>query len=328
MTGDRMKRITVDTDIGIDDALALILALKSKELRLEAVTTVSGNVHVDKCTKNALRILELMHREDVPVAKGASKPLRRELHTAEHVHGKDGLGDSGLPEPKIKPIDKVAADVMIEKVARDPGEITLVPIGPLTNIALAMEREPRLAEKVREIVLMGGAYGVSRYGCGNVTPVAEFNIFTDPEAARKVYESGARITAIGLDITNDPDTLLTEGDLEKIGRANTTAARIAVKTTEKLLNFNERRTGHRAMAIHDAIAVSYLICPNLFTVKEYRVSIETRGEFTVGQTVTDRRIGVSDVGSGISESSVHICTSVKGRELIDFIVNRIKDDPV
>ncbi|MFB0503221.1 MAG: nucleoside hydrolase [Candidatus Bathyarchaeia archaeon] len=318
-----MKRIMVDTDIGIDDALALILALKSKELRLEAITTVSGNVHVDKCTKNALRILELMDRKDVPVAEGASKPLKRELHTAEHVHGKDGLGDSGLPEPKIKPIDKVAADVIIEKVARDPGEMTLVPIGPLTNIALAMEREPRLAEKVKEIVLMGGAYGVSRYGYGNATPVAEFNIYTDPEAARRVYESGAQITAIGLDITNDPETLLTQEDLGEIQRADSRTAQILVKITQNLFNYNERRIGRRAMAIHDAIAVSYLIYPNLFTVKKYRVDIETKGEFTTGQTVTDRRTGTLENDAEISEANVHICTSVRGRQLVNLLVNRI-----
>ena len=318
-----MKRIIVDTDIGIDDALALILALKSKELRLEAITTVSGNVHVDKCTKNALRILELMDRKDVPAAKGASRPLKRELHTAEHVHGKDGLGDSGLPEPKIKPIDKVAADMIIEKVARDPGEMTLVPIGPLTNIALAMEREPRLAEKVKEIVLMGGAYGVSRYGYGNATPVAEFNIYTDPEAARRVYESGAQVTAIGLDITNDPETLLTQEDLGEIERADSTAAQVVVKITENLLNYNERRIGRRAMAIHDAIAVSYLIYPNLFTVKKYRVDIETKGEFTTGQTVTEKRIGTLENDADISEANVHICTSVRGRQLVNLLVNRI-----
>ncbi|MDH5439083.1 MAG: nucleoside hydrolase [Candidatus Bathyarchaeota archaeon] len=318
-----MKRIIVDTDIGIDDALALILALKSKELRLEAITTVSGNVHVDKCTKNALRILELMDRKDVPAAKGASRPLKRELHTAEHVHGKDGLGDSGLPEPKIKPIDKVAADMIIEKVARDPGEMTLVPIGPLTNIALAMEREPRLAEKVKEIVLMGGAYGVSRYGYGNATPVAEFNIYTDPEAARRVYESGAQVTAIGLDITNDPETLLTQEDLGEIERADSTAAQVVVKITENLFNYNERRMSRRAMAIHDAIAVSYLIYPNLFTVKKYRVDIETKGEFTTGQTVTDRRIGTLENDADISEANVHVCTSVRGRQLVNLLVNRI-----
>jgi len=318
-----MKRIMVDTDIGIDDALALILALKSKELRLEAITTVSGNVHVDKCTKNALRILELMDRKDVPAAKGASKPLKRELHTAEHVHGKDGLGDSGLPEPKIKPIDKVAADMIIEKVARDPGEMTLVPIGPLTNIALAMEREPRLAEKVKEIVLMGGAYGVSRYGYGNATPVAEFNIYTDPEAARRVYESGAQITAIGLDITNDPETLLTQEDLGEIQRADSRTAQILVKITQNLFNYNERRIGRRAMAIHDAIAVSYLIYPNLFTVKKYRVDIETKGEFTTGQTVTEKRIGTLENDADISEANVHICTSVRGRQLVNLLVNRI-----
>ncbi|MFQ6094718.1 MAG: nucleoside hydrolase [Candidatus Bathyarchaeia archaeon] len=314
-----MKRIILDTDIGVDDAVALILALKSRELRLEAVTTVSGNVHVDKSTKNALRILELMHREEVPVAKGASKPLKRELHTAEYVHGKDGLGDSNLPEPRIKATDKSAIDLIIEKVTENPGEIILVPIGPLTNIALAIEREPEIVEKVKEIVLMGGAYGVTPWGFGNVTPVAEFNIYTDPEAAKIVFESGIKITAVGLDVTTDPESFLTQRDFERIKGANSKAAQIIVKIIEKTLNLR------KVMAIHDAMAVSYLISPDLFTVKKYRVDIETKGEFTTGQTVTDRRIGVLKGDSGIRRPNVYVCTSVRGRELIKLLIDKIKE---
>mgnify|MGYP000507012154 CR=1 FL=1 len=319
-----MEKIILDTDIGVDDALALILALKSRELQLEAVTTVSGNVHVDKSTKNALKILELMNRKDVPVARGAAKPLRRKLHTAEHIHGKDGLGDSGLPEPKIKPADKDAVDLIIEKVSENPGEITLVPIGPLTNIALAVRKKPQITEKIKSIVLMGGAYGVTPYGCGNVTPVAEFNIYTDPEAAKIVFESGIEITAIGLDVTTDPEALLTWRDLEIIKEADTKAAEIIAEMLKKPMSMMEKCTGRRAMAVHDAMAVSYLIWRDLFTVKKYRVDIETKGEFTTGQTVTDRRPETLRGDIKTRKPNVHVCTSVKGRKFINLLISRIK----
>ncbi len=316
-----MERIILDTDPGIDDALALILTLKSRKLRLEAVTTVSGNVHVDKCTKNALRILELMGREEVPVAKGASKPLKRELRTAEHVHGKDGLGDSNLPEPKISTTDTDGADLIIERVAANPGDVILVPIGPLTNIALAIEREPNIVEMVKEIVLMGGAYGVTSYGYGNVTPVAEFNIHTDPEAARIVFDSGIKITAIGLDVTTDPKALLTQRDFERIRLAETRAAEIVVRITEK--TFQEGYAVQRGMALHDPMAVSYVTSPDLFTVRRYRVDIETRGELTTGQTVTDRRVGMTEGGSEFEKPNAYVCTGVEGRKFIDLFIKKI-----
>jgi len=321
-----LEKIILDTDIGVDDALALILALKSRELQLEAVTTVSGNVHVDKSTKNALKILELMGRRDVPVASGAAKPLRRKLHTAEHIHGKDGLGDSGLPEPKIKPVDKNAVDLIIEKISENPGEIILVPIGPLTNLALAIKREPQVTEKIKGIVLMGGAYGVTPYGYGNVTPVAEFNIYTDPEAAKIIFESGIKITAIGLDVTTDPEALLTWRDIERIKKAGSEAAEIITRILEKPMSIMERRTGRRAVAIHDAMAVSYLIWRDLFTVKKYRVDIETKGEFTTGQTVTDRRPETLRGDIKTRKPNVHVCTSVKGRKFISLLISRIKNE--
>jgi len=299
------------------------LALKSGELRLEAITTVSGNVHVDKCTKNALKILELMDRKDIPVARGAAKPLKRKLYTAEHIHGKDGLGESNLPEPKIKTVNEDAANLIIKKATENPGSIILVPVGPLTNIALAIKREPQIKEKVKEIVLMGGAYGVTPYGYGNVTPVAEFNIFTDPEAAKIVFDSGIKITAIGLDVTTNPKALLTQGDLEKIKGADTKAAKIVIRITKRIMDLYEKYMGFRAMAVHDAMAVSYLISPDLFTVEKYRVEIETKGEFTTGQTVTDRRPQMLRDPS--KKPNVYVCTNVEGRKFINFFVNRIRE---
>src|SRR5215469_16178453 len=181
-----MPRIILDTDPGIDDALALFLALASPEVQLEAITTVSGNVDVHKTTRNALALLELAGRTDIPVARGCAEPLVRQVVSAAHVHGDNGLGGVVLPEPHTRPVSQHAIEVIIEKILAAPGEITLVPIGPLTNIALALRTEPRLAEQVREVVIMGGALLVP----GNVTAAAEFNIYADPHAAHMVLHAG------------------------------------------------------------------------------------------------------------------------------------------
>lgn len=300
-----------------------MLALKSEKLILESVTTVSGNVHVDKSTENALKILELMGRKDIPVAKGAAKPLKKELRTAEYIHGEDGLGDSNLPEPKISAIRKNATELIIEKIIANPREITLVTIGPLTNIALAIEEEPEIISKTKEIILMGGAYGVTPYGYGNVTPVAEFNIYTDPEAAKMVFESGMKITAVGLDITRDPEALLTEEDFRRIKEAGTETAKMVLRIIRRPMELSKRLYGCRAIPMHDAMAVSYLLAPELFTVKKYRVDIETRGEFTLGQTVTDRRVRGFEGETEIKNPNVYVCTTVKGREFINLLIEMI-----
>src|SRR2546426_10720650 len=193
-----MYRIILDTDPGIDDALALFLALASPELQLEAITTVSGNVHVDLTTRNALTLLELAGRTDIPVARGCDRPLSRQPVFAEYVHGQNGLGGVELPEPQLQPVGQHAVDLIIERVMAAPREITLVPIGPLTNIALALRKEPRIAEHVREVVIMGGALRVP----GNVTPEAEFNIYADPHAAHIVFHAGWPIRLVSLDVTN------------------------------------------------------------------------------------------------------------------------------
>src|SRR2546421_12022978 len=192
-----MHRIILDTDPAIDDPLELFLPLSSPDVRLEAITTVGGNVNVNLTTYNALALLELADRTDIPVARGSHRPIVRQPMYAEHVHGDNGLGGLQLPQPQIKAIDSHAVDVIIEKIMASPGEITLVTIGPLTNIALALRREPRIAQSVREVVIMGGALRVP----GNTTPSAEFNIYVDPHAAHIVLHAGWPIRLVSLDVT-------------------------------------------------------------------------------------------------------------------------------
>src|SRR6185437_15919771 len=193
-----MPRIILDTDPGIDDALALVLALDSPEVQLEAITTVHGNVPVEMTTRNALGLLEVAGRSDVPVARGSAQPLVRAPVDAKYVHGPTGLGTLALPEPQTSVVTQSAADLIIERVQAAPGEVTLVPIGPLTNLALALRREPAIASQVREVVIMGGALRVP----GNVTPAAEFNIYADPHAAQVVFKAGWPIRLVALDVTN------------------------------------------------------------------------------------------------------------------------------
>src|ERR1051326_1178405 len=192
-----MRHIILDTDPGIDDALALFLALASPEVQLEAITTVSGNVDVAFTTYNALTLLELAGRTDIPVARGCDRPLIRQPFNAAFVHGDNGLGGLQLPEPHIQPLAEHAIEVIIEKVMAAPKEITLVAIGPLTNIALALRQEPRIVEQVQEVVIMGGALLVP----GNDTPEAEFNIYVDPQAAHIVLHAGWPIRLVSLDAT-------------------------------------------------------------------------------------------------------------------------------
>src|SRR5215467_15086458 len=192
-----MQRIIFDTDPGLDAALALLLALASPDVQLEAITTVSGNVHVDLTTRNALSLLELTGRTTIPVARGCDRPIVRQPVNADYVHGQNGMGGIALPEPQLQPVNQHAVDLIIEKIMDAPREISLVPVGPLTNIAMALRKEPRIAENVREVVIMGGALRVP----GNVTPVAEFNVYADPHAAHMVFSADWPVRLVSLDVT-------------------------------------------------------------------------------------------------------------------------------
>lgn len=284
------EKVLIDCDPGIDDALALALAHGSPALDVVGVTTVGGNVELEHTTRNALCLVDY-YGMDVPVARGAGRPLVREPRTAADVHGETGLGGVVLPDPTTSELsDRHAVDFLVDRLAAEPGEISLVAIGPLTNIALALRKEPRIAEWARRLVIMGGAYGR-----GNSTPAAEFNVHADPEAASVVFGAPWRPVMIGLDLTHQAraDAAVRAGFAD-LGRLESELL------TPCLDFYGEHSGGHDAgPAVHDACAVAYLIDPGLIETVPARVDVETHGRFTSGMTVTDFDAPVhnADVGT-------------------------------
>jgi len=268
--------LLIDCDPGHDDAIALLLALGSPEVELLGVTTVHGNQTLEKTTKNALRVLELAGRTDVPVAAGADRPLQRDLVVAAHVHGESGLDGPVLPEPTTAPVAEDAVDFLAKTIVDGT---TLVPTGPLTNIALLLERHPDAAAKVAEIVLMGGAIAE-----GNMTPAAEFNIWADPEAAQAVFHSGIDVTMVGLDVTHR--ALLTSDDAERLRSTGTIGAFVA-DLVDFFKVYHQETYGWDGAPIHDAVAVAEVIQPGLVTTRLRNVEIETVSELCRGRTVVD-----------------------------------------
>jgi inosine-uridine nucleoside N-ribohydrolase len=274
-----MHRIILDTDPGIDDALALFLALASPEIRLEAITTVSGNVNAGLTTHNALVLLELAGRTDIPVARGSNQPLVRQPVYADHVHGDNGLGGIQMPEPQLQPVAAHAVDVIIETIMNSPGEITLVPIGPLTNIALALRREPRIAQSVREVVIMGGALRVP----GNTTPAAEFNIYADPHAAHMVFHAGWPIRLVALDVTNK--TLLQREQVQELASNNSSVTRLIQQMVENFLITFGLPRGITGFQMHDPLCLAAAFQPEMVTWEPAYVDVELHGTLTLGETV-------------------------------------------
>jgi pyrimidine-specific ribonucleoside hydrolase len=277
-TPGKVRRIIIDTDPGIDDAMAIFLALRSPELKVEAITPVAGNVPLDLTLPNALRLLEIAKRRDIPVAAGASHPLMRRLATAGHVHGVNGLAGVEFPEPRIKPVHDTAPELIRHIVREDPHEITIVAVGPLTNVALALRADPELAGMIRAIVIMGGSLSG-----GNMTPAAEFNIYVDPEAARIVFDANIPLTMVGLDVTRK--CLVSEQHIKQLEAAKNSVSQAA----GKILRATYERMRHGGevtdIALHDALAVASLIDHDVITRKDYYVEVETFGEWTAGQTV-------------------------------------------
>jgi inosine-uridine nucleoside N-ribohydrolase len=274
-----MYRLILDTDPGLDDALALFLALASPEVQLEAVTTVSGNVHVDLTTRNALTLLELAGRTDIPVARGCDRPLLRQPVFADYVHGQNGLGGVELPTPKLQPLAQHAVDLIIERVMAAPREISLVPVGPLTNIALALRKEPRIADRVREVVIMGGALRVP----GNVTPEAEFNIYADPHAAHIVFHAGWPIRLVSLDVTNK--TLLQPEQVQALASNGSPVTRLIQQMVDNFLDTFGRPRGLTAFQMHDPLCLSAAFQPEIITWEPAYVDVELSGSLTLGETV-------------------------------------------
>jgi inosine-uridine nucleoside N-ribohydrolase len=271
-------RVIIDTDPGVDDALALLLAMRSPELKIEGITPVAGNVPLDLTLPNALRMVEIAGRTDIPVAAGAKAPLVRRLVTAAYAHGENGLGGAVFPEPKTRPVAETAADFIRQIVSKYPSEVTLIPIGPLTNIATALNLDSELAAMVRGIVLMGGSLSG-----GNITPAAEFNIYVDPEAARIVFQSGIPITMVGLDATRK--TSLTEDHVRMLEGMQNSVSQAAAKIGRNAINHNREQGFLVGPNMHDSLAVAAFLDPSILKFKEYYVDVETTGELTAGETL-------------------------------------------
>jgi len=270
--------LILDVDTGVDDALAIALAVRHPQVELDAVLTVAGNVGLDLTTRNTLRVLDWLGATAVPVYAGADRPLSGEVREASRWHGADGLGGATLPEP-TRAANADAVAYLVEHSLARPGEFTLVCTGPLTNLALAVQSQPCIVENVREVVMMGG---VARPP-GNVTPVAEFNIYADPDAAAIVFAQDWPLTMVGLDVTNR--VTLTRARRDALSHNTSDTAMLVREVTRHL--FDAR--GHSAMALHDPLALAVAIEPDLVTTIERDVDVETIGKHTLGQTIVDLR---------------------------------------
>lgn len=314
-----MKRVMIDTDPGIDDAAAILLALASPELSVEAITTVYGNGPVETSTRNARRILYAARCTDIPVYQGAGKPLLREPtpEWASQVHGTDALGDAAIPDPPAGPVpiqESHAALEIIRQIAAAPGEITPLCLGRLSNIALALALEPRLAQWVSEIIVMGGAIAVP----GNVSAVASANLYEDPEAAAMVYSSGAPLVQVGLDVCDLVE--ISQSQLEQIRKADTPITRLLSGATPCLQTYYSSRNllaDPNSVRYNDLPAVAYAIDPALFQARDLFVTIETQSPLTRGQTVADRR-----KTSGQAPNA-RVCLGVDAARLSSLFTERI-----
>ena len=295
--------ILLDCDPGHDDAIALLLALGSDELELRGVTTVAGNQTLEKTTANAIRVLELAGRAKIPVAAGAGRPLLREPRVAADVHGDTGLDGPDLPPPHVDPSPQHAVDFLAERV----DGATLVATGPLTNVALLLARHPEA--KPERIVLMGGAIAE-----GNVTPAAEFNIWADPEAARRVFTSGLDVTMVGLDVTHR--ALVTPAHASQLREAGRIGAVVA-ELLEFYGGFHRSVYGWDGSPIHDAVAVAHVIDPGLLELERLNVRIDTESELCRGRTVVDRwrRTGL--------EPTANVAVGIDAERFVDLLLQRL-----
>ena len=310
-----MKRVIIDTDPGIDDAAAILMTLGSPELSVEALTTVFGNTPVENCTVNALRILEAANRPDIPVFQGAARQYNyAEPAFAAAIHGADGLGDVDLPNPSTAAHKGYAVFEMIDRVMASPGDITVLAIGRLTNLALAIAVEPGFAQAVQEVIVMGGAVNVP----GNASPTASANLRGDPEAADIVYRSGAKLVQIGLDVCEQVE--ISAEQQSQLWAADTSATRFMRLITPFIQSAYERRGrlhNPGGVRYNDVPAVSYAIDPTLFECKDLPVKIETQGAHTRGQTVANQR---DDPGE---EPNARVAFGVDAARLTQLWVERV-----
>jgi inosine-uridine nucleoside N-ribohydrolase len=305
--------LLVDCDPGQDDAIALLLALASPEVDVLGVTTVGGNQTVEKTTTNALKVLELAGRTDIPVAVGAARPLVGELVVAADAHGDSGLDGPSLPEPRGTPVTEDAADFLARRLLVAHAPVTLVALGPLTNVALLLALRPEAAEHIERLVLMGGAIGP-----GNMTPAAEFNIWTDPEAAERVFTSGLDLTMVGLDVTNR--SVLTRDDATELRTTGAVGAAVA-DMLDFYLDFYLGFYEHGGAPIHDAVAVAEIVQPGVVTTLPRRVEIERNG-LARGRTLVDMRRRVE-----LPPPNAHVAVDVDADAFRELLLGRLANFP-
>ena len=305
------KRIIIDTDPGIDDALAFLLALASPAIKLEALTTTQGNVTLETATRNALAVLELAKANHIPVVAGSVVPLVQPLRASAHVHGESGIGNSKLPTPKSKPREGHAVDYLIERVLAEPNELGIFPIGPLTNIAMAIRKEPKFAKAVKELVIMGGA--VLEHG--NVTPQAEFNIYVDPHAAHIVFHSGIPITLIPLDVTHK--CLLEQIHIDRLLRIDSPITRFIRSAVETCFAHSESYGG-KGCALHDPLTLATVIAPELLTLKELRVDVDHSGGVSMGKTFGDF------LGKTGKPANMRVALQARGDDFVELFRQRME----
>jgi inosine-uridine nucleoside N-ribohydrolase len=319
------RKVIIDTDPGVDDALALLFAMCSPELKIEAITAVAGNVRVELALQNALSMVQIAGRADIRVAAGAHAPLKRRLVTATS-HGSNGLGGLKFPVPTIKPVNEPATELIHRIVGGSPGEVSIIAIGPLTNVASALRSHPNLKKQLREIVVMGGSLSG-----GNMTPSAEFNMYVDPEAADVVFSSGVPLTMVGLDVTRK--CILAEEHVTGLAAGSSAISKAAARIAKNDLA-RARQRGLDQRSMHDPLAVAAFIDRSVVTLRHYFVAIETRGELTAGETVGYREAPIrrsapkenSSVSIGADVAympNAHVAVDVDAERFFRMFVGRL-----
>jgi len=306
------KKILFDTDPGIDDACAILLALASPELSLEGLSVVHGNCSLEQGTTNALSVLELANASHIPVAKGCELPLVQPSLLAPETHGDTGLGYAKLPNPRAKPIHQHGIDFLIEKIMASPGEITLVAIAPLTNVALTIRKEPHIIEALKEIIIMGGAIRHE----GNTTALAEFNTYVDPHAAQIVYQAGIPTTLVPLDVTYQ--CILRPGDVGRLQKIDSPITKFVADATRFYMEFHDEYQQIEGCVINDPLALALTFMPELCTYQELPVDVDLSGGISMGKTVADF------YNYGKKPANMKVALSVRARDFIDQFVERIE----
>ncbi|KAI3927174.1 hypothetical protein MKW92_049037 [Papaver armeniacum] len=315
----KKKKIIIDTDPGIDDAMAIFVALNSPEVEVIGLTTIFGNVYTTLATRNALHLLEFAGRTDIPVVEGSRTTYTKgtKLRVADFVHGTDGLGNQNFPPPLGKAIEQSAVNYLVEQANQYPGEVTVVALGPLTNIALAVEQDPEFAKKIGQIVLLGGAFFVN----GNVNPASEANIFGDPDAADIVFTSGADVVAIGLNVTHQ--VIMSDDDRDKLVQSNGKFAQYISKILDIYYSYHHDSYNTKGVYLHDPATIIAAVDPSLFTYTEGVVRVQTSG-ITRGATVfynTGKRFMDDTEWSG--KPTVKVAVTVDGPAVLKLVMDRL-----